>query len=996
MKREIKFSKDILKKSRYWKFQDFHNLMQYRVTNILLISSLYDNYLFEEDGRLYELIRKEYLGLNLSHAPEITHVTRAKEAVQMLEGDSNFQLILVTMHIEDSTPVKFAELLKSKGIDIPVVLIGFYNRQLAEMLNSGEKSIFDKIFVWTGDYRLIIGIIKFIEDRRNIENDVETMGVQVILVVEDDVKFYSAFMPVIYTELFRQSQNLVDESINLSHKFLRLRSRSKIILCSDYEEAEKYYKRYKDNIQGIITDVSFPKRGKLDPKAGIKFAKQIKKDYSDIPVVLQSNNPDNEEIAYSLGASFLLKESPTLLHDLNKFMRDHFSFGDFIFRNENGNEVDRARNLYELEDKLKTIPIESLNYHASRNHFSNWLKARTEFYLAHNLRPKKVTDFRTSEQLRKLLIDTVSEFRINRQRAVISDFNREAFGSSATFTRVGGGSIGGKARGLSFINYLIHTLDIRNKFEDTEISIPPLLVLGTEIFDDFMDKNSLTEFALRTDDDNQLVKKFIKAEYFPDDIIESLFEFLSVVNTPIAVRSSSLLEDSQGQPFAGVYETIMLPNNDADINVRFGHLLQAIKRIYASTFFSSAKKYIMMTTYRLEDEKMAVIIQTLSGAEHNRKFYPEISGVARSFDFYPTPPIKASDGIAAVGLGLGRVITDGGNVVRFCPKYPKHLIQFYDVEKTLKYSQRNFYALDLKRVKNVRIISENTFISEFDLQIAYKDGTLNQTGSTYSLQNHSIYDGVSREGVKLFTLAPILKFSAFPLADILDMLLKLGRWGMGSPVEIEFAVNLSKSEVGKKQFSVLQVRPLVITDETFDLDMNEFDPADILCSSTKALGNGRIEVIKDIVFVDKENFERAESRSAAKEITEFNSKLVKEGRPYLLIVLGRLGTLDPWLGIPVTWENICGAKVIVETNFDDMIVEPSQGSHFFQNLTSFQVGYFTVDEKRGEGFLNYDWLQAQNLEKGHFVHRIKLENPLTVLIDGKKNAGVILKSENES
>ncbi|RMD48943.1 MAG: histidine kinase, partial [Ignavibacteria bacterium] len=513
--------------------------MRFRITNILLVSSLYDNYLFEEDGRLYELIRKEYLGLNLSHAPEITQVSNTREAIQKLNSGMQFQLILVTMHIEDSTAVEFAQELKAEGIDIPIVLIGFYNKALAAILNSNQKSVFDKVFVWTGDYRLIIGIIKYIEDRKNLENDVNNIGVQIILVIEDDIRYYSAFMPMIYTELFKQSQSLLDETVNLSHRYLRMRARPKIILCSDYESAENFYNQYKEYIQGIITDVEFPRNGKMDPKAGIRFAKKIKDEFIDIPVVIQSNVPDNEEVAYSIGASFLLKESPTLLHDLNKFMREQFSFGDFIFRNEQGHEVARAKNLYDLEKKIKTIPLESLIYHASRNHFSNWLKARTEFYLAHKLRPKKVSDFKDPEELRNLLIETVAEFRINRQRAVINDFNKETFDFTATFTRIGGGSIGGKARGLAFINYLIHTLELRNKFDDVEIAIPSLLVIGTEVFDEFIEKNNLYDFAIRSDNDEQINEKFRAAQYFPQEIIDALYEFLSIVNTPIAVRSSS-------------------------------------------------------------------------------------------------------------------------------------------------------------------------------------------------------------------------------------------------------------------------------------------------------------------------------------------------------------------------------------------------------------------------------------------------------------------------
>ncbi len=988
----IKLSKDLFKKSEYSKFQDFHNLMSYRVTDIMLVSSLYDSYIFEEDGRLYELIRKEYLGLNLSHSPELYQISNAFEALELIEKEERFKLIIVTMHIEGMSSVEFARELKKRKITIPVIMLGYDNKDLTELIKSEDSKLFDKIFVWQGDYRLLVGIIKFVEDRKNIEHDVSTMGVQVILVVEDNVRYYSSFLPVIYMELLQQSQNLLEESINYSHKFLRMRARPKIILCSTYEEAMNFYKKYREHILGIITDVGFNRNGKKDSRAGFRLTKKIKSEFSDIPIIIQSNQPDNAEIAHSIGAAFLYKASPTLLNDLRKLMKENFSFGDFIFRNEKGEEVARVRNLTELEDRLRTIPEESLIYHANRNHFSNWLKARTEFYLAHLLRPQKVSDFKTPKDLRDYLIKTLSEFRINRQRAVISEFKKETFDFSSTFCRIGGGSIGGKARGLAFFNSLLYNLNIRNSFENVEIFIPSLVVIATDVFDSFLERNNLLDFALNCQDDKKLVEKFLNAEYFPKDIINDIYELLSVINTPLAVRSSSLLEDSQGQPFAGVYETIMLPNIHRDIHIRVEQLLNAIKHIYASTFYTRSKEYIRMTTYRTEEEKMAVIIQKLEGHNHNGYFYPEISGVARSYNFYPVKPATSRDGVVSAALGLGKMITDGGNVLRFSPRYPNHILQLSNIKDSLKYTQKEFFALNMVDDLDDIDLSEDKFIKKLPLSAAEKDGVLNFTASTYSPENDTLYDGATRKGVKLFTLAPILKHKIFPLPEIVNQLLKVAKWGTGSEIELEFAINLSTRPGEKKQFAVLQMRPVVIENETIDLNLDDIPAEDLICKSSHVLGNGLIDNIKDVVVVNKKNFTRAQTQLIALEIAKLNGMLLKEKAPYLLIGMGRWGSLDPWLGIPVTWEQISGAKTIVETSFDDMDVEPSQGSHFFQNLTSFKISYFTIDPYDSNDFINWKWLERKKaFNNFNFVKHIRLKKPLIIKINGRQNAGVIVK-----
>ncbi|MCF8261461.1 MAG: histidine kinase [Melioribacteraceae bacterium] len=966
--------------------------MSIRIRDILLVSSLYDSYVFEEDGRLYELIREEYHFLNLSHSPELVQVSSGEEAIRKLKEEDRYDLVITTLHVDDMSAVTFARKLKDNNINRPVILLGYDNKDLLDLLRQPDAELFEKVFIWQGDFRIILGIVKYLEDRLNIERDINNVGVQVIILIEDSVRFYSSYLPIVYTEVLRQAQSLIEEGINLSHKFLRMRARPKILLCSTYEEAVYYFTKYEDYILGIISDINFPRKGKNDPHAGIKFAKMAKSRHTDIPVLLQSNVNENEELAYSVGASFLLKDSPTLLQDLRSFMKDNFSFGPFIFRTPKGKEVAKANNLLEFENQLVNIPVESLVFHASRNHFSNWLKARTEFWLAHILRPKKVTDFETAEGLRGHILDSIREFRKSRAQGIISDFNKEYFDPEISFARLGGGSIGGKARGLGFVNKLLSDFNVRRKFEGANIFIPTSVVVGAEVFDQFLDDNRLRDFALRSDNDNELLYRFTHANAFPFEIKRSLVGFLDLVREPIAVRSSSLLEDSQGQPFAGVYDTFMLPNNHPDIEVRLEQLITMIKRIYASIFFRKAKDYIGVTSYRLEEEKMAVIIQKVVGAEHDGKYYPEICGVAKSYNFYPAPPLKSDDGIVSAAFGLGKTIAEGGKSIRFCPRHPHHMLQFATINDTLNHSPQKFFAIDLSRGYDAMMPTEEDYLNEHFLREAESDGTLYQVGSTYSHDNKVIYDGISRDGIRLFTMGPLLKYHTFPLPEIIETLLEIGSWGMGSPVEIEFAVNLSVPKNEPKEFALLQMRPLVINNEQDELDIDGHEKSELICESSNVLGNGIINDLFDIVYVNRETFERSQSKEVAREVGQINSKLVSDGKRYLLIGVGRWGTLDPWLGIPVTWDQISGAKAIIEGNFKDFDVTPSQGSHFFQNLTSFKVGYFTVDDHKKDAFVDWDWLNNLPVfeQKNHIKH-VRLDKPLSVKINGQEGRGIILK-----
>jgi hypothetical protein len=797
----------------------------------------------------------------------------------------------------------------------------------------------------------------------------------------------------VYTEILNQSKRLLSEGVNLTHKFLRMRARPKILLCTTYEEAWFYYETYQEFVLGIISDINFRRNGVRDREAGIRFAETVRGQHPDIPILLQSSNQEFAEKARTLGTGFLLKGSPTLLHDLRDFMLNNFGFGDFVFRTRNGREVGRAFNLKSLEEQLHIVPDESILYHAERNHYSNWLKARTEFGLAHRLRPRKISDFSSVAALRTELINSLRFYREVQQRGVITEFSKETFDPRNSFARIGLGSLGGKARGLGFMNTLITNYHVDNKFENVEVSVPSAVVIATDVFDRFLERNNLELFALGATDDDELNRRFSEASYFPEDVVYKLSEFLAINKEPLAVRSSSLLEDSQYQPFAGVYQTFMIPNNNPDPSVRLRELLLSVKLVYASTFSSRAKDYMKATAYRLQEEKMAVIIQRMVGARHNDRFYPAFAGVAKSYNFYPVPPQDSTDGIVHVALGLGKMVVEGGNSVRFCPKYPRHLLQFFSTLETIRNAQQEFLALDLNaKLDHDQHQTPEMFVQKYDLSKAEEDETLYYVGSTYSSENDSVYDGVSRSGRRVVTFAPVLKHNIFPLADILDLILEMGTWGMGTHVEIEFAVNMNVPPGRPKEFAMLQIRPLVLNLEAEELDVDNLSKEDLICESRQVLGNGAIKDIYDLVMVDIETYDRSKSMDVASELSVFNTKLLAQKRPYVLIGVGRWGSLDPWLGIPVTWDQISGAGVIVESGFKDFNVTPSQGSHFFQNITSFRIGYFTVNSIDKLGFINWEWLSQQKArEETRYIRHLQFDDPIHVRINGHKNKGIIIK-----
>ncbi len=975
------------------RLQGFQELMRRQVNNILLVSSLYDSFILSEDGQLGEMMLGNFLDLNLRHTPGVTRVPSGEQALALALDKDRYNLIITSMHVGDMDALSLARKVKEAGLETPVILLAYDSQELDAFIQRNDVSDLDRIFLWQGDVKILLAIVKYVEDRMNVAHDVGVMGVQAIIVIEDRIRYYSSFLPVIYTELMEHSHNLIPEGVNTAHKLLRVRARPKILLCTTFEEAWDYFTAYQENILGVISDVEFPKDGVLHRLAGAEFARQVRELQPDIPVMLHSSFPENEKLARSVGASFLLKGSPTLLGQLREFMVEHFSFGDFVFRMPDGREVGRAHDLKTLEEQIRVVPAECLAHHGERNHFSNWLKARTEFALAHKLRPRKVSDFPTREDLRSDLIRSIQEYRRERNRGIVADFDRNTFDASSSFSRIGGGSLGGKARGLAFVNLLLYEYSLRDRFDGVLLSVPPSVVLGTDVFDQFLERCRLRDFAIHSDDDEAIIRRFLAAE-FSEEIRRDLASFLDLIRYPLAVRSSSLLEDSQYQPFAGIYSTYMIPNNHSDPSVRLEQLLEAIKRVYASTFLSHAKTYLKATPYRLEEEKMAVILQKVVGSTRGGRFYPDFAGVARSHNFYPAPPMTTEDGVAAVALGLGETVVDGGACIRFCPRYPRNLVQFSSVKGILQNSQRHFYALPLDGEEGSEEGTGKRGMEplRYGLEAAEADGALAPLASTYSPENDAVYDGLSRPGVRLVSFAPILKHGLFPLAEILDLLLGIGKEGTSAPVEVEFAVNLAVPAGAPKEFGFLQLRPLALSREFAELELGGVEASELICRSSCVLGHGKIEDLRDVVMVDIQRFDRGQSRSVAQELTRFNAELVSRGRPYLLIGVGRWGSADPYLGIPVSWDQIAGARVIVEAGFLDFRVTPSQGTHFFQNLTSSRVGYFTVNPDAGEGFVDWDWLGSQPaVSETGCIRHLRFHAPVVVKMNGKKNQGVILK-----
>ncbi len=968
-----------------WRRGRFPQLMQKRIQQILLVSSPYDAFILEEDGLLTEMIYTEYLDLGLTHSPNITRVSTGEEALRLLRGGA-FDLVITMSRLGDMDVGRFGAAVRAQRPGLPVVLLVANEWELGRVTAAHRQHV-DAAFVWHGDAKLFLAIIKVFEDRMNAEQDARVGDVGVIVLVEDSIRFRSSLLPIIYSQLVRQTRAVMVDGLNHMDKLMRMAARPKVLLAETYEEGLELFRRFRKQIFGVISDVSYPRGGIQDPQAGIAFIRQVRAELPDTPVLLQSSDASNWQLAERLGVSFLHKHSPTLLEDVRSFMLTHFGFGDFVFRLPGGGEVARAGDLRGMAQVLREVPAESIEYHARHNHFSNWFRARTEFALARRMRPRRVSEFSDLEALRRYLIRSVGEALRQNRRGVVEDFSRERFDAGCTFARIGGGALGGKARGLAFVDALLAGAGLDVEFPNVQVGVPRSVVIGTDVFDDFLDSNKLRLAALRATEDEWVTRTFLAAR-LPDDVLADLRSFLDIVRAPLAVRSSSLLEDSQFHPLAGVYDTHMLPNNHADPAVRLAQLATAIKLVYASTFHAATRRYLEATSHRLDEEKMAVILQPVVGTAHGRYFYPSFAGVARSYNYYPFGAMRPEDGVAGVALGLGQTVVEGGHVLRFCPAHPQVLPQLANPEEFLDRSQRTFYAIDLTDSDRPQVAHDEGLV-ELGLDEAERHGTLQLIGSVWSPDDESFHDGIHQPGVRVVTFAHILKSETFPLAALLRRLLALGRTGMNCPVEIEFAVNLDATP---QQFAVLQIRPCGTAGECERVELGELPKEQLLCYSPHALGHGRVPGLLDVIYVKPGVFDPAGTPQMAEDIGQLNARLAAEGRPYVLIGPGRWGSSHSWLGIPVRWEQISAARVIVETTLADFVVEPSQGSHFFQNLTAFGVAYLTVNPFSGAGFIDWGWLDAQPVvHETRFVRHVRLATPLDVRLDGEVSRAAVLK-----
>lgn len=976
----------------YFSDTSFSTLMKKRIYHVLLISSAYDAFILEDDGRIDEQIFNEYVSLNLRYPPRFILANSEKEAFEKLK-EEHIDLIITMLSADETDTFGIAKKVKKEYQRIPIVVLTPFSRNVSLKVSQDDMGAIDYIFSWLGNADILLAIIKLIEDKMNVEQDVKKVGVQTILLVEDSIRFYSSYLPNIYKIIFKQSLKFMTEGLNDHQKMLRMRGRPKILLATSYEDAIEMYEKYKNNMLGVITDLSYKLGGKTDNMAGIKLCRKIKKDDKFMPLLLQSSDAESEKLAKEVKVGFINKHSKTLSLELRNFIFEYFAFGDFVFSDpDTGMEVVRANDLKSFQEILFQVPDHALEYHITRNHFSKWFRARALFPLADLIRDLRIEDFKDLDEVRKFMFDAIASFRLNKARGVIAEFYRESFDEYFTFTRIGEGSIGGKARGLAFLDTLIMRNKILDKYPDIIVTIPRTVVLCTDVFDEFMEENNLYKVALsNTLSDQEILDHFIKAR-LPFRIHEDLYTFISVLNNPVAVRSSSLLEDSHYQPFAGIYSTYMIPFVHDDERLMIKMLSDAIKSVYASAFYKDSKAYMSVTLNIIDEEKMGIVLQEVCGVRYGNRFYPAISGVARSINFYPIELEKPEDGIANIALGLGKYIVDGGMTLRFSPKYPKKILQLTSPEMALRETQRKFYALNLDTVSFKPTTDDGANLLSLRITEAEKDGSINHLASTYDFNNNILRNGVQHEGKRLITFVNILQHDVFPLAEILDLTLKIGQREMNKPVEIEFAVNLDRKAGEPKIFNLLQIRPIVDNKESADVNLEGIDMKDSIIYSNSALGNGIIDNLYDFVYIKPESFDPAKTTLIAEDVGKLNDRFLKENKNYILVGPGRWGSTDPWLGIPVKWPQISAARVIVESGMENYRIDPSQGTHFFQNLTSFRVGYFTINPFINDGYYDINFLNTFNpVFEDEFIRHIRFDNPVEVRIDGKKNAGVILK-----
>lgn len=971
----------------YFKDTQFVSLMTKRIFNVLLVANPYDAFMLEDDGRIDEKIFIEYMNLSLRYPPRFTQVSTEEDAWKQL-GNTMFDLVICMPGSDNSDTFDIARQIKEKYPHIPLVVLTPFFHGIKERMEHEDLSIFEYVFCWLGNTDLLVSIIKLIEDKMNLEHDIKEVGVQMILLVEDSIRFYSSVLPNLYKFVLRQSQEFATEALNEHQRTLRMRGRPKIVLARSYEEAMDLYNKYQNNTLGIISDARYPREGKIDPHAGIRFLTEVRSRDPFIPLILQSAEVSNKEFAFSCGAQFIDKNSKKMNIDLREAVSENFGFGDFIFRNPNTmEEVVRVHNLKELQNAIFSIPAESFLYHISRNHISRWLYSRAIFPVAEFLKQITWESLQDIDAHRQIIFEAIVKYRKMKNQGVVAVFQRDRFDRYSNFARIGDGSLGGKGRGLAFIDNMVKRHAEFEEFENASVVIPKTVVLCTDIFDEFMDMNQLYQVALSDADDETILRAFLRAK-LPDKLVEDFFAFFDVVKSPIAIRSSSLLEDSHYQPFAGIYSTYMIPYL-TDKYEMLRMLSDAIKGVYASVYYKDSKSYMQATSNVIDQEKMAVILQEVVGTQYGDRFYPSISGVARSINYYPINDELAEEGTVSLALGLGKYIVDGGLTLRVCPYHPDKVLQTSEMEMALRETQTRFYALDLKNMGQNFSLDDGFNLLKLPVKEAENDGSLNYIASTYDPYDMVIRDGIYPGGRKVITFANILQHDVFPLARILQLVQKYGQGEMRRPVEIEFAVNLNAAEK-KGVFYLLQIRPMVDMKADLNEDLDAIPEDQLLLKSVNSLGQGIMDDIQDVIYVKTEGYSASNNQLIAYDIEKLNKRFLDEGKHYILIGPGRWGSSDTWLGIPVKWPNISAARVIVEAGLTNYRVDPSQGTHFFQNLTSFGVGYFTINAYMNDGLYNQELLNIMPaVEETKYLRWVHFEKPLAVKMNGKKKIGVV-------
>jgi hypothetical protein len=969
----------------------FLNIMTRHIYNVLIVANPYDAFMLEDDGRVEEKIYDEYMELGLRYPPTFTQVSTIEEAEKVL-ATTSIDLVICMPGNADNDAFTVARAIKTKFPEIHCIVLTPFSHGITRRMENEDLSIFDYVFCWLGNTNLILSIIKLIEDKMNIVHDVKEAGVQMILLVEDSIRFYSSILPNLYNYILQQSKNFATEALNPHAATLRMRGRPKVVLARTYEEAMHIYNRYKDNCLGVISDVRFPHNGQRDPEAGFRLLEDIRKEDEYVPLIMESSESANKERAEKEHFHFVDKNSKMLSLELRHLLEEHMGFGDFIFRDpKTHKEIARVSTLKQLQDNIFKIPSDSMLYHVSRNHISRWLCARAIFPVSNFLKQVTWHKLQDVDAHRQIIFDAIVQYRHMKNIGVVAVFDRGKFDRYAHFARIGDGSLGGKGRGLAFLDNIIKMHPEMNQFPGATVRIPKTVVLCTDIFDQFMENNNLYPLALSDAPDEEILAAFLKAQ-LPDSYIADFFTFFDATNSPIAIRSSSLLEDSHYQPFAGIYSTYMIPRLD-DRQEMLRMLAAAIKAVYASVFYRDSKAYMTATSNVIDQEKMAVILQEVVGKDYGGRFYPNISGVLRSLNYYPIGEEKAEDGIASLALGLGKYIVDGGQTLRVSPYHPDQVLQMSDMEIALRETQTRFYALDTSYDGLDFKVDDGFNILNLRVKEAYKDGALNYIASTYDPDDQIIREGLYDNGRKIISFDGVLQQGVFPLPELMQMAMKYGSHAMRRPVEIEFACNLNADKTG--DFCLLQIRPIVDAKQELVEDVTAIPENECLLKTNSSLGHGISEDVHDVVYVKwDDNFSAANNPQIAMDIEKINRQFLAEGKQYVLIGPGRWGSSDPWLGVPVKWPAISAARVIAEIALPGYRVDPSQGTHFFQNLTSFGVGYFTIDTNRPNGgTVHKDVLDAMPaVDETLFVRHVRFDKPLRIMMDGKKQVGAVVLS----